>query len=178
MGCGTATNNPGKCPQMWRIWGHFSGFEGVDVTCGTRSRIWGHISARACACMIHDRSAFFRTLFGLVFTNLGLLHTFFGLCAHFGTHLGLVRGIRNAFGAALELSDPTNSLHFSEQISESIFDLLMINSISSVSCPLSVHLYLQHLARSPQSTFIDLNDLSCDPPSCALCSLFMIDVVS
>ena len=153
------------------------------MTCGTRSRIWGHISARACACMIHDRSTFFRTLFGLVFTNLGLLATFFGLCAHFGTPLGLVRGIRNAFGAALELSDPTNSLHFSEQISESIFDLLMINSISSVSCPRSLcpslsAADLQHLARSPQSTFIDLNDLSCDPPSCALCSLFMIDVVS
>ena len=148
------------------------------MTRGTRSRIWGHISARARACMIHDRSAFFGRQFRLVFTNLGLLRTFFGLCAHFRTLLGLVRGIRNAFGAALELSDPTNSLHFSEQISESIFDLLMINSISSVSCPLSVHLYLQHLARSPQSTFIDLNDLSCDPPSCALCSLFMIDVVS
>ena len=123
---------------MWRIWGHFSGFEGVDVTRGTRSRIWGHISARACACMIHDRSAFFGTLFGLVFTNLGLLRTFFGLCAHFGTHLGLVRGIRNAFGAALELSDPTNSLHFSGQISESIFDLLMINSISSPVLSLSI----------------------------------------
>ena len=85
----TVTKYPGKCPPKWRIWGHFSGFEGVDVTRGTRSRISGHISARARACMLRNRSAFFGTLFGLLFANFGLLHQFFWAMYTF----------RNAFGA-------------------------------------------------------------------------------
>ena len=61
------------------------------MTRGTRSQISGHISARARACMIRDRSAFFGTLFGLLYADFGLLRTFFGLRAHFRTHLGLVK---------------------------------------------------------------------------------------
>ena len=96
-GC-TATKYPEICSEMWRISGRFSGFGGVDVTSGTRSRISGHISARARACMLRDRSAFFGTLFGLLYANFGLLGQISG-CVHiseriwgraedFGTHLG------------------------------------------------------------------------------------------
>ena len=135
---------------MWRIWGRFSGFGGVDATSGTRSRISGHISARARACMIRDRSAFFRTLFGLRFADFGLLRTFFGLRAHFRTHLGLVRGFRNAFGAALHLSDPTNSLHFfgtNFSLTRSTNRLILSRLLLSSLCP-SLH-------RSPAPCRID-----------------------
>ena len=105
------------------------------MTCGTRSQILGHISARARACMIRDISAFFRTLFGLLFAIFGLLHTFLG-CEHiserilgsseeFGTHLGLLsffgsNQFSTFFGTHFSLTRSTNRLILSRLLLSSL----------------------------------------------------------